>query len=68
MKKTSLLKLVAALLITAGAFFTPSILGAQAGAPAGAQYCLPKGYVCGPSYPDRCCAFCRRGVCDGIEP
>lgn len=64
MKKTSLLKLVATLLITAGAFFTPSILAAKAGA----QYCLPKGYNCGPSYPDRCCAFCRRGVCDGIVP
>jgi len=41
MKKTSLLKLVGALLIAAGAFFTPSNLSAKAGSLA----CRPYGVI-----------------------
>jgi len=64
MKKTSLLKLVAALLITAAAFFTPSTLGAKAGA----QFCRRDGGPCGPSYPVPCCALCIKGRCGGNIP
>lgn len=64
MKKTSLLKLVAALLITAGAFFTPAIMGAKAGS----QFCRRDGGACSPSDPVPCCAFCIRGRCRGNIP
>ena len=62
MKKTSLLKLVAALLIAAGAFFTPSILGAKGG-PLG---CRPDGVTCRPSDFVPCCGVCSKGICRPI--
>ena len=62
MKKTSLLKLVGALLIAAGAFFTPSILSPKAG-PVG---CRPDGVTCNPSDFVRCCGVCSKGLCRPI--
>ena len=61
MKKTSLLKLVGALLIAAGAFFTPSTLGAKAGA----QFCRPDGVACTPLDIVPCCGNCSKGICRG---
>ena len=62
MKKTSLLKFVGALLIAAGAFFTPSTFGAKAGDLA----CRPDGVTCRPSDFIPCCGVCNRGVCRPI--
>jgi hypothetical protein len=60
MKKTSMLKIVGALLIGFGAFFTPLTSIAKAGR----QACLPEGSRCSVSGP-RCCAgsTCWKGVC-----
>jgi hypothetical protein len=61
MKKTSLLKLVGALLITAGAFFTPSIWDAKAGA----LFCRPDGVACTPLDIVPCCGNCSKSICRG---
>jgi hypothetical protein len=60
MKKTSLLKIIGALLIVIGAFFTPVTSGAKAAR----QTCAPEGSRCSVSGP-RCCAgsTCWKGVC-----
>jgi len=62
MKKTSLLKFVGALLIAAGAFFTPSTLGAI-DVPRG---CRQDGVTCQPSDFVPCCGVCNRGICRPI--
>lgn len=62
MKKSSLLKLVGALLIAAGAFFTPSTLAAKSGSLA----CRPDGVACRPGDFIPCCGVCSRGICRPI--
>lgn len=62
MKKTSLLKLVVALLIAAGTFFAPSTPVTQAGS----QACRPNGVTCKPSDFIPCCGVCSKGVCRPI--
>ena len=62
MKKTSLLKLIGALSIAAGAFLTPSTLVAQSG-PRG---CRPDGVTCHPSDFIPCCGVCSKGICRPI--
>lgn len=62
MKKTSLLKLVGALLIAAGAFFIPSTLVAKGGSLA----CRPDGVTCRPSDFIPCCGVCSKGICRPI--
>jgi hypothetical protein len=59
MKKTSLLKLVGALLLIAGAFFTPSTLATR--------YCRPDGVRCTPMDIVPCCGNCSKGICRGGE-
>jgi hypothetical protein len=62
MKKTSMLKLVFALLIAAGAFFIPSTAGAKAGSLA----CRPDGVTCSPRDILPCCGVCSKGICRPI--
>jgi len=62
MKKTSLLKFVGALLIAAGAFLTPSTLGAQEGPLA----CRRDGVTCRPGDFIPCCGVCSKGICRPI--
>jgi hypothetical protein len=60
MKKSSLLKIVCAVLIAAGAFFTPATSIVKAGP----RFCVPAGQPCpGPFTPFQCCDFCLSGTC-----
>jgi hypothetical protein len=63
MKKSSLLKIVGAVLIAAGAFFTPVTSTAEA-AP---RICLPEGASCPwPLAPNLCCDLCLAGRCSKL--
>jgi hypothetical protein len=60
MKKSSPLKIVGAILIAAGAFFTPVTSTVNVGQ----MYCVPAGHPCpGPYTPFQCCDFCQGGMC-----
>jgi len=63
MKKSSLLKIAGAVLITVGAFFTPStsVVGA------GQRYCVPAGNPCpAPWTPFQCCGYCLQRTCRSL--